>query len=73
MNGGNGDGCVLFDRMLKAGWGVLLNDPDPYPMALLAAEDAAGDQLAEVRVAPDFKLSASSALAWVADEFRQPD
>ncbi|HXE40535.1 MAG TPA: hypothetical protein VN639_18885 [Azonexus sp.] len=47
------------------------DEDDPY--ALLAARDAAGELLAEVRVGPDFKLSAASARAWVADEFRQPD
>lgn len=47
------------------------DEDDPY--ALLAARDAAGELLAEVRVGPDFKLSAASARAWIADEFRQPD
>ena len=50
---------------------IVPDEDDPY--ALLAARDAAGELLAEVRVGPDFKLSAASAGAWVADEFRQPD
>jgi len=47
--------------------------PDEYdPHALLAAHDAAGDELAQVRVAPDFKLSATRAGAWIADDYRKP-
>jgi hypothetical protein len=46
---------------------------DEYePHALLAAQDANGEPLAEVRVAADFKLNAASAKAWIADEFRRP-
>ena len=40
--------------------------------ALLGAYGSIGEQLAQVRVAPGFKLSASSADAWVADDFRRP-
>ena len=40
--------------------------------ALLSAHDAFGEQLAQVRVAPGFKLSSTSARAWIADEFRKP-
>lgn len=50
---------------------IVPDEDDPY--ALLAARDAAGELLAEVRVGPDFKLSTASAQAWIADEFRQPD
>ena len=50
---------------------IVADDDEAY--ALLAAKDAAGEQLARVRVAPDFKLSASSASAWIDGGFRQPD
>jgi hypothetical protein len=40
--------------------------------AVLAAHDAAGELLARVRVAPTFRLNASSAGAWVEDGFRKP-
>lgn len=47
--------------------------PDEYdPYAVLAAQDAYGEPLAQVRVAPTFKLSASSAAAWIDSDFRQP-
>ena len=42
------------------------------PSATLSAEDAGGDTLAEVRVAPSFKLNRSSALAWIDAGFAKP-
>jgi len=42
------------------------------PSAVLSAFDEAGAQLAQVRVAPDFKLGRSSAAAWVENDFRRP-
>ncbi len=42
------------------------------PHALLAAHDAAGDRLTQVRVAADFKLNASSAQAWIDTDFARP-
>jgi hypothetical protein len=50
---------------------IVPDDDDPY--ALLSAEDAAGEPLAQWRVAADFKLTAASAKAWIEDQFRQPD
>lgn len=50
---------------------IVPDEDDPY--ALLGARDAAGELLAEVRVGPEFKLSAASAHAWVEDEFRRPE
>ncbi|MDP5008967.1 MAG: hypothetical protein NWQ13_08295 [Glaciimonas sp.] len=44
---------------------------DDFPYALLSAQDAAGEQLAQMRVAVDFKLSKSSASAWVENNFRK--
>ena len=43
------------------------------PHALLTARDASGAELARVRVAAGFKLSLSSASAWIANEFSNPD
>ena len=47
--------------------------PDEYdPHALLAAQDEFGEQLAQVKVRPDFKLSLSSAAAWVEVGYGKP-
>jgi hypothetical protein len=46
---------------------------DDEPFALLCACDAAGDELARVKVPATFRLDARSASAWVDDEFRRPD
>jgi hypothetical protein len=40
---------------------------------VLAAQNAGGEQLAQVRVAAEFKLSESSASTWIANDFRRPD
>jgi len=40
--------------------------------ALLSAHDTLGEQIAQVRVAPTFKLSNASASAWVANGFARP-
>ncbi|MEO6018289.1 MAG: hypothetical protein ABIP46_13625 [Polaromonas sp.] len=42
------------------------------PHALLSATDEAGEQLAQVRVAPSFKLSRASAVAWAESGFARP-
>ena len=42
------------------------------PHAVLAAQDDDGMQLAEVRVAPSFKLNRGSAVAWVESSFSRP-
>jgi hypothetical protein len=49
---------------------IVADEDDPH--ALLAAVDSAGDQLAQLRVAPGFKLNAASARAWIDDGFRKP-
>jgi hypothetical protein len=47
--------------------------PDEYdPYAMLRAHDAFGDQVAEVRVPPNFKLTRSTAASWIEDGFRKP-
>ncbi|MFC5475798.1 hypothetical protein [Paraherbaspirillum soli] len=45
---------------------------DDFPYALLSARDEDGQQVAQVRVSPTFKLSKSSAAAWIENDFRRP-
>lgn len=45
---------------------------DDNPSALLSAEGEASDELASVRVAPSFKLTRASAVAWVESGFARP-
>lgn len=49
---------------------IVPDEDDPY--ALLGAQDADGETLAQVRVAPGFKLNSASAGAWIEDEFKKP-
>jgi len=49
---------------------IVPDEDDPH--AVLAAQDVFGESLATVRVKPDFRLSASSASAWIEDGFRKP-
>ncbi|TKC88037.1 hypothetical protein FAZ69_17460 [Trinickia terrae] len=47
--------------------------PDEYePHAILAAVDEAGDELARVKAAPNFKLTQASAAKWIENEFARP-
>ena len=47
--------------------------PDDYePYALLIAHGESGEQLAQARVAPTFKLNRSTAAAWVEGGFKKP-
>ena len=49
---------------------IVPDDDDPH--ALLAAQDAAGERLAHVRVSAGFKLSRASAMAWVDSGYARP-
>lgn len=49
---------------------IVPDEDDPY--ALLSARDEAGEELAQVRVGPDFKFNKQSATAWVENGFGQP-
>ncbi|MCR5864341.1 MAG: hypothetical protein ACK4PH_05060 [Aquincola tertiaricarbonis] len=49
---------------------IVPDDDDPH--ALLTAEDEAGEQLAQVRVAAGFKLNRASATAWIDSGFAKP-
>ena len=47
--------------------------PDEFdPHALLAAQDEFGEQVAQVKVRPDFKLTLASAEAWIGRGFAKP-
>ncbi len=45
---------------------------EEFPHALLSAHDAAGEALGQSRVAASFKLTATSAAAWIESGFRTP-
>jgi hypothetical protein len=49
---------------------IVPDDDDPY--AVLSATDDAGESLASVRVAADFRLNEASASRWVENGFRKP-
>jgi hypothetical protein len=59
---------------LDAPWEVRLDiTPDEYePFAILSALDEAGEEVAQVRVAPDFRLNTASATAWIVSGFARP-
>ena len=59
------------DGRLSVSLDIVPDEDDPY--AILGAQDANGELLAEVRVEAGFKLTPASAEAWIADEFRAPD
>jgi len=62
VNTPSGRVCVTLD--------IVADEYEPY--AILAASDAAGEEIASVRVAPNFRLTPASAAAWIDDEFRKP-
>jgi hypothetical protein len=49
---------------------IVPDEDDPY--AVLTARDVEGAQVAQVRVAPTFKLNRDSATAWGENDFRRP-
>src|SRR5687767_10208820 len=55
---------------IKVTLDIVPDEDDPH--ALLAAFDALGERLAQVRVSAAFKLGVASAEAWVEDGFRKP-
>lgn len=55
---------------LKVTLDIVPDEDNPY--AMLAAIDEMGEQVARVRVDAGFKLSPSSALAWIENDFRAP-
>ncbi len=61
---------TVAGRRLRITLDIVADEDDPH--ALLAAEDAFGERLACVRVAPTFRLTAATAEVWADDEFRRP-
>jgi hypothetical protein len=55
---------------MKVTLDIVPDEDNPY--AVLTAIDEMGEQVAQVRVQPTFKLSPSSAIAWVENDFRAP-
>ncbi|MES2104902.1 MAG: hypothetical protein V4634_12860 [Pseudomonadota bacterium] len=55
---------------IKVNLDIVPDEDDPY--ALLSAYDELGEQLAQVKVAAGFKLSRTSAEAWVENEYSKP-
>jgi hypothetical protein len=49
---------------------IVPDEDNPY--ALLRARDAAGNALAQIHVAPSFKLNRTSAVAWIEADFSSP-
>ncbi|QJD99529.1 hypothetical protein HH212_05420 [Massilia forsythiae] len=58
------------DGELKVTLDIVPEEDNPY--AILTAIDEMGEQVAQARVEPGFKLSPSSAAAWVENDFRAP-
>ena len=50
---------------------IIPDEDDPY--AYLIAEDAAGEQIAQVKVSPHYKLNRNNALTWIENAFRRPE
>ena len=61
---------TVRDQRVLVTLDIVPDEDDPH--ALLAAQDAFGATLATLRVAAQFKLTASSATAWIEDDFRKP-
>lgn len=61
---------TIAGRRLLVSLEIVPDEDDPH--AMLAAQDAFGESLARLRVAPTFKLTTSSATAWIEDDFRKP-
>ncbi|SHN36477.1 hypothetical protein SAMN05192549_108180 [Duganella sacchari] len=58
------------DGPVKVCLDITPDEDDPY--ATLSAFDQYGEELAKVRVAPTFKLSVSSASAWIDSSYKKP-
>jgi hypothetical protein len=62
--------CAGGGRITEVTLDIVPDEDDPH--ALLTALDAGGEQIAQVRVAASYKLSSSSAAAWVEAGFARP-
>ena len=64
---------ILTSLITWVGFHISLKPADEdHPYATLAARDDSGTLLGEARVGADFRLSSSSAAAWVDGGFRRP-
>lgn len=62
---------VMTDEgLIRVRLDIVADEYDPY--AILTAEDRFGEEIANVRVAPNFKLTTSSASAWIESGFKAP-
>jgi hypothetical protein len=62
---------VMTDEgLVKVRLDIVADEFDPY--GTLTAEDRFGEEMASVRVAPNFKLTTSSASAWIESGFKAP-
>jgi hypothetical protein len=61
---------TVSGNQIKVTLDIVPDEDDPY--ALLTALDGYGEQMAQVRTAPNFKLSPASAVDWVENGFRKP-
>lgn len=61
---------TLRGQRITVALDIVADEDDPH--ALLSAHDVLGENLARVRVAAGFKLSLTSATAWIEDDFRKP-
>jgi hypothetical protein len=50
---------------------IVPDEDNPY--AILSAHDGENIELAKIKVSAGFKLSRSSATAWIENEFRNPE
>ena len=60
----------LADDSVDVTLDIIPDEDDPY--ARLTAFDPYGAQLAQVKVAPNFKLSKANATSWIENEYRRP-
>lgn len=61
---------TVRDQRILVTLDIVPDDDDPH--AVLAAQDAFGESLARLRVAPNFRLTSRSATDWIEDDFRKP-
>jgi hypothetical protein len=59
----------VADETVTVALDIIPDEDSPH--AILAAVDALGDELARIRVAPDFKLTRSVAISWIESGYRR--
>jgi hypothetical protein len=66
---------TLFINMPEADFRVKLDivPDEDNPYAMLSAYDADNTELAQVKVSAGFKFSKASAIAWIENDFRNPE